>query len=289
MKSLLSSTLRFIGICFLGVLVLQGCKKEDTLVLPQEVAHFTNQTGGTYFVTAPGTSYKIPVGVSTVSSADRTVTITVSSPTGAVAGTQYTLSSTTVTIPAGEAVDTIEVRGDFAAYSAGRKDTLVLTITQPDVKAAPYNSTYTLYMRGPCFEGDVVLEEFLGDYANTNELFGTSAYGPYTTSISSVTQTSPTTGDIVVTNIWDSGWGPITFSLDWTDAANRKVTIAQQSGIADAGTLSATYAGQDVSVRAFAGQVGTFSICGQTLQLKLQLGVTGLGWFGSLYTVNMAR
>jgi hypothetical protein len=199
------------------------------------------------------------------------------------------LDKTTVTIPAGKAIDSIEVRGVFSQYSSGRKDSLIFTLKEPSLKAAPYNSTYRLYMRGPCFEGDMVLAELLGSYKNTNELFGTSAYGPYLTTISKVTQISPTKGTIVVTNIWDNGWNPITFTLDWTNPANRTATLVEQAGIGDAGTLNPAYAGQDISVRPFAGQVGTFSYCKGTIQLKMQLGVTGLGFFGQLYTVNMAR
>jgi hypothetical protein len=289
MKDKILLALRFICISCLGIFVLQGCKKEDTLTVPPPVAHFTNLEGNTYFITGPAVTFKIPVGVTTVSDVDRTISFTVSSPTGAVAGTNYTLNKTSVVIPAGKSIDSIEVRGVYAQYTLGRKDTLIFTLTEPSVTAAPYNNTYRLFMRGPCFEGDVVLEDFLGDYKNTNEVFGNSPYGPYKTSITSVLLTSPTTGDIVVGNIWDSGWGPITFTLDWTDPLNRTVTLVQQSGIADAATLSAAYAGEDVSVRPFNGQNGTFSACKGTLQLKMQLGVTGLGFFSQLYTVNMKR
>ena len=141
-----------------------------------------------------------------------------------------------------------------------------------------------------CFEGDVDLNALLGDYNKTNETFGITPYGPYTTSISSVNQLTPTSGTIVVENIFDFGWGPITFTLDWSDPNNRTViVVAQSSGIADAGTLSGAYAGEEVAVRPFAGQPGTFSACKGTLTLKMQLGVAGLGYFGELYTVNMAR
>ena len=267
-----------------------GCKKEDAITIPPEQVHFLGETAGSYTIVVPNSSFKVKVGVTTVSNVDRTFTISVSSPTGAASPAQYTLSKTSITIPAGKAIDSIEVKGNFAAYQSGRKDTLVFNITQAG-KEAGFNSTYKLALRGPCFEGDVDLNLLKGDYAKSNEDFGGAPYGPYTTSITAVSNTSPTTGTITVANIFDAGWGPIKFNLDWTNPNNRTVTLIQQSGIANAGTLSPTYAGRDVSVRAFAGAagVGTFSICNQTLVLKMQLGVTGVGFFTDLYMVDMKR
>ena len=273
------------------VAVATGCKKSDSFDTPPEAATFTNLASGTYLITGPAVSYKIPVGLTTVSTQDRTVNIEVTSPSGAVEGTHYTIASKSITIPAGQVIDSITVQGIYSQYLTGRKDTLIFTIVEPGAKPSDYNQKFTLVMRGPCFESEIAgnFADLLGDYDNTNELFGSSAYGPYTTTILSATQTSPTTGTITVGNIWDSGWNPITFTLDWTDVNNRKVTLVQQSGIGNAGTINSAYNGMDISVRPFGTQVGTFSYCNQTLTLKMQLGVTGLGWFGSLYTVNMAR
>ena len=92
-----------------------------------------------------------------------------------------------------------------------------------------------------------------------------------------------------MTNIYDYGWNPAKFVLDWTNPAARTAIPLPQSGIGDAGTLNSAYAGRDISLRPLAGQPGTFSICKQTLNLTMQVGVTGLGWFGTPYFVNMAR
>jgi hypothetical protein len=278
----------FLLSCF--ALMLHSCKKEEMLTIPPSQAHFTHKTTGNYTISAPGVVYRLPIGVTTVSNQDRTVNITVTSPSGAVQGTHYTLSTTSLVIPAGKAVDSITVTGNFSQYQTGRKDTLLFKIENSDPATSDYNNTFTLIVRGPCFEGNVDLNDLVGNYINTNELFGTSAYGPYQTSIVAVTQApGATSGTIRVANIWDAGWNPITFTLDWSNPANRTVTLTQQSGIGDGGTLHPTYAGRDISVRPFAGQVGTFSYCNQTLTLKMQLGITGLGWFASLYTVTMSR
>ena len=277
-----------------------GCKKTE-ITTPPEQAHFTNLTDGAYFILTPTTTYKVPVGVTTVSNVDRTFTFSVTSPTGAVAGTHYTLDKTVATIKAGQAIDSITVRGVFAQYAAGRKDTLVFTITEANGKKSDYNATFRLLMRGPCFEGDVNLSDLLGTYTKTFETFGTAAapgapYGPYSTSITAVAKTGPTTGTVSVNNLWDAAatWGPITFTLDWTDPNNRTVTALTQTVLpSNAGEVSTTYNGDQVAVRQLAGKLGTFSVCTNTLTLKMNLGVsragTVLGFFGNEYIVTMAR
>jgi hypothetical protein len=277
----------------LGISIIVAACKKTGITIPPSQATFLNQTSGVYFITAPGIIDSIPVGVTSVTGTDRTIAFTVTSPSGAVSGTQYTISSNTVTIPANKAIGYIIVNGNFSAYNGTpRKDTLVFTFTNNKsgaVVPSDFNNTFTLVMSGPCFEGDVNLNELLGDYNNTNESFAGTPFGPYTTTITAVNQLTPTTGTIVVANIFDNGWNPITFTLDWTDPANRKVTLVQQSGIGDAGTISSNYAGDDISVRPYAGQIGTFSACHQTLTLVMQPGVTGRGFFNVLYVVNLAR
>jgi len=233
----------------------------------------------------------LPVGLTTVSDVDRTIELTVTSPTGAVAGTHYSLNKSSLVIPAGKAVDTVVVQGVFSQYSGGRKDTLVFTIKETaDVKGIVTNTQFKLFVRGACLEEDINMAEFIGSYPNTNEDFGGSTYGPYTTTISAARLLTPTTGEITVTNIYDFGWNPIKFILDWTDPNNRIVTLNQQAGIGNAGTLNSSFNGRDISVRPHpTGGNGTFSFCNKTLRLVLQAGVTGTGWFNAVYVVNMAK
>jgi hypothetical protein len=287
----MKSMLKFLTLTLLAGVAITGCKKVETLERPPLQAHFLFKAGATYQVLTPTTSYKLPVGLTTVSDVDRTIELTVTSPTGAVAGTQYSLSKSTLVIPAGKAVDTVVVQGDFSVYSAGRKDTLVFTIKETaDIKGIVTNSEFRLYVRGACLEEDINLNEFIGSYPNTNEDFGGSTYGPYTTTISAVKSLTATTGEVTVTNIYDFGWNPIKFILDWTDLSNRTVTLVQQSGIGNAGTLNSAYNGRDVSVRPHpTGGAGTYSFCNKTLRLVLQAGVTGLGFFNAVYIVEMAK
>jgi hypothetical protein len=114
-------------------------------------------------------------------------------------GTHYTLGTPgSVVIPAGQSTANIAVHGIYSAYTSGRKDTLIFTLQDPELTPAEFENTVKLVLRGACFEGDVNLDELLGDYNKTNETFGTSPYGPYTTSVSSVNQLTPTSGTIVV-------------------------------------------------------------------------------------------
>ncbi len=293
MKNNLKKLLNLMVVSLL--LVTTSCKDEEIITIAEDKAHFTFKNGASFSVLPTSTTYKVPIGVSNTSSSDRTVAFSVTSNTGAVAGTQYTLNKTAATIRAGQATDTIIVTGVPSAYALGRKDSLTFTITDPVLKPLSTNPTFKLAMRGPCFEGDTdlgVLTSLRGAYPNTNEVFGTSPYGPYNTTISAVTLTSPTTGTITVTNIWDNGWGPITFNLDWSNPAATTTAVVAQAAIpgSNAGDLSATYAGQTVAVRALAtNPTGTFSACGSTFTLRMQLGVTGVGFFNTLYTVTLRR
>ncbi len=284
------SSITCLAFIVLTVLVA-SCEKTEITIAPSQ-AHFVGDEIQIYSIeTDPAPVYNVVVGATNVADQDRTVTYTITSPTGAVAGTHYSVATPgSVVIPAGQSTANIAFQGVYSAYSSGRKDTLIITLQDPELTPAEFENTVKLVLRGACFEGDVDLNSLLGDYKKTNETFGTSPYGPYTTSISSVNQLTPTSGTIVVENIFDFGWGPITFTLDWSDPNNRTaVVIAQSSGIADAETLDPSFAGEEVAVRPFAGQPGTFSVCKNTLTLKMQLGVAGLGYFPSLYTVNMAR
>ncbi|WP_207493879.1 hypothetical protein [Aridibaculum aurantiacum] len=269
---------------------LVGCKKDEGMVVPEQVPFFlAKPASGNYSIATPTSVFKVLVGLTTPSSTDRTINISVSSPSGAVAGTHYNLSKTSIVIPAGKVLDSFEVRGVQSQYLTGRRDTLQLRIDGAETSKSLLASTFNLFVSGPCFEGSVNLNAFLGAYPGTIEEFGTP-YGPYTTTVTAVNQTSPTTGTITVSNIFDAGWNPVTFNLDWTDPANRIITLTQQSNIGDAGTINPTYSGQDISVRNHSnGQRGTFSICNQTITIRMQLGVTGLGWFNTMYTLNMAR
>ena len=242
-----------------------------------------------------GDSYTGTIGVSRAVTTDTKIEFTVSSPTGAVEGVEYTIPEKFVIIPAGQVLDSFKIFGDYAALNGGTHQ-LILRF-KPEVKSFVDADSCVINLMPSCDEANPLISILQGDYNNTNETLGTSAYGPYTTSISSTSPAGPTSATIVVENIFDAGWGPITFTLDWTDPNNRTTTVIAQNAIpgSDAGSLNAAYAGLPVAVRPYATSgPGTYSACAQELTLNMQLGVGDgaggvLGYFGILYQVKMKR
>lgn len=242
---------------------IYSCKKTETFTPPVQTMFVVTNTSGTYSIAAPGVVYKIPVGLTAVSGQDRTISIEVSSPTGAQLGTQFTISSSSITIPAGKVVDTLIIFGKYDEYLAGRKDTLKITLSGSDVETAAFNNTYTLLVSGPCFDGDISdINVIAGDFANTFENGG--GYGPYTVTISNITQLTPTTGTATATNLYDS-FGPININFDWTDPNNTIVTIPLQQTDQDYDV------GQPFLIRTSPGLVSKFSVCNQTISLFIDV------------------
>ncbi len=248
---------------FLFILVLIGfisCKKVNPVVNPPFEAHFTNVEGGTYFVTAPGKTYKVPVGLTGISAEDVVVSFTVSSPTGAVAGTHYTIvGGNSITIPVGKALDSITVLADFTKYVAGRKDTLIFAITTgTGAKVSSYNSVYKLFVRGACLEDDIIFTDLLGTYTKT---FENGSYGPYVSTLINFASVNATSGKATLTNIYDSGISAqVTF--DWSTLGSFTATVPNQP-------TGFTSGGNPLFIRSAAP--GSFKYCAQTFTLPLEL------------------
>lgn len=280
----------------LTAVIYTGCKKDVPLEIPQQFAHFNGMQSGTYAVTAPGIVYKIPLGLTTPTDAERKINITVTSPTGAVAGTHYTLSKTSFVLPAGKVADTLVVTASYSQYTAGRKDTLLIDIAGSEsgtVSALEENSRFTLVVRGPCFEGEIAaaLQDLLGDYNNTRDTLSSAfTYGPYKTTVKSATLLTPSTAKIVIANLYDEGWNDLTFTLDWSDMSDRKLTLSTQNAGGNAGnTFGASYNGMPYGIAPVTGMTGTFSYCDQTLTIKAHIGIFNVGYAPNIYTVKMRR
>ncbi|SJZ80963.1 hypothetical protein [Sediminibacterium ginsengisoli] len=254
--------------------VMASCDKNKAypIITPPTEASFLTATSGTYYVkNDPNSVFKIPVGTTTLSSSARNVTVSVTSPTGATAGTQYTLPSTTVSIPGGKVVDSLAVKGIFSGFPGTRVDTLTFNITGGDVPASSYNKQYKLVMRRYC---DVISTDLTGNYANSRDydraLTGTASASKYTASISNWTSTGPTSATVLIKNLavtGDIGFGPfaptdpaatgLTATLDWSNPANFTVTIPTQNYVASLYTYGqSTISGS-----------GTFSSCDQTFTI----------------------
>ncbi len=261
------------AIIFAFVLVTVGCKKQETTI-PPSLAEFTTSTNtASYFIpNDPNSTYKIPVGFTTASANARTVTYTVTSPTGAAAGSQYTIvSSGSVTIPAGKTVDSISVKGLFAGYPTGRRDTLIFKITGGDGQPASWSNTFNLVLQKFC---PVSLPVFTGtyiaqDYDATTNLPDGSAY---TLSITPGTATG-NTGNVSVSGLWGVP-NPFTVAFNWNNAANFTASIADQNWF-----IHPTYGQAKIK----AAGTGTFSSCDNTLLIRYEVYVSA-GSFGTYYT-----
>ncbi len=151
-----------------------SCKKNNVVVdqdpiIPMEAARFlmVPTASNNYYnynileVPSPGSTFKIPVGVTTVSNVDRKVQFTYTS-NRAVAGTQYT-APTELTIKAGQTIDTLTVQGLFSGYPTGRIDTLKIKITSGAgfINKNSYQDSLMLIMKKTC---PVVVADFAGDF-----------------------------------------------------------------------------------------------------------------------------
>jgi len=244
------------------ILGITACKKTDTLQNVPSQAHFANETGSSYFVTGPTVKKKIAIGLTNVSDKDRTINFTVTSPTGAIAGTHYNIiGGNSLTIPAGKAIDSITIQGVYSQYLAARKDTLIFTITDgTETKASTYNDTYKLFMRGPCSDLEIVIAEMFGSYKKT---FENGSYGPYESTLTNFTQTSATTGTVTLNNIYDSGIS-CTATLNWGTLGNYTILFAPQpTGI------------PGFSLRSPGGTPGTFTYCVNKFTIPLELYTSG--------------
>jgi hypothetical protein len=108
--------------------VFAGCDKTKPydIFSADSFAHFTGAPVQTYSILEdPAPVYNVAIGTNDVSDADRTVSYTISSPTGAASGTHYSnAASGSITIPAGKSVALFPLQANYNQYTTGRKDTL---------------------------------------------------------------------------------------------------------------------------------------------------------------------
>ena len=280
------SALPILAIAF--SLMISGCMKDESMVIPEQRVFFIPSTAGTYTITGPTVTFKIPVGLTQPLNDNKSISVTVTSTsaTGAAVGTQYTFTDV-LRFDANRVTDTIVVQAVLSEYAAGRKDQIQFSFANAEEVSASLNPTYTLNIKGPCFEGDIVPEELLGSYDNTMD----GSYGPYKTSVKSITATGPTTAIAVLGNIYDAGWNDISVSLDWTDPANTKVSFVSQNTGMDASAVNESVTG-DVFVTPprNGSSMGTYSYCNNTILLRYSLCIPSLGGcFSGVSETEMAR
>jgi hypothetical protein len=281
------------GLFLLCAMIPAACKRTGITIPPAE-STFLNQSSGTYFITGPTVIDTIPVGVTAVAATDRIISFSVSSPTGAVAGTQYTLAADQVTIPAGQAIGYIVVMGNYGYYNGTtRKDTLLFTLTGAvtgGIKASDFNDSFTLAMRGPCVEGeDFDPAEFNGIYNNCVDDLGGSLSATYPVQISS-TSTGPTSATLLIQNLGYGFFAPsatdpadnpgITVNIDWSGSPPNLTATLPGQAYESTGYGPATLSGDPG---------GTFSSCHQLFTLNYDVLIAGIGFDSGPITTTIAR
>jgi len=261
---------KFISFAFAAILMLAACKKNNLVVdktpiiTPPAAAEFLMSSfTKSYFVPSTSAAYNIPVGITNVSSSDRTIQFAYTSSTGATNGTHFNAPAS-ITIKAGQATGTLSVAGVFSLYATGRVDSLKVKILNGSIAAFKGKDSVVLVMQKYC---DVVLADLTGDYTNTNEYTsaGAFSYGPYTAALANVVSTGTYTATADIQNIYDDGWNDVPCVLDWTDPANFKVTIAlTPTGKAYAGATA-------TSVRTSSTKPSTFSACDRSVTIYIDL------------------
>lgn len=214
---------------------LASCKKEnytvdlDETVQAPAFARFGAVNGTlSYFypVMNNGAPTKIPISITNVKNEDREIKFTYTSKTGAINGTHYTAPASIV-IKAGSSVDTLAMQGIFSAYNATRRDTVLVKFD--NLKGVDRQDSFQLVLKKYC---DVILSQLSGTYANTNEYSastGALSWGPYQTKVKNLVATSATTATGLFEGLYDEDWGDISFTMDWTDPTNFKITIPFQA------------------------------------------------------------
>ena len=91
------------AITFFSLVLIFSCKKQETPI-PPPVAKFSTTTGNYFVVNSSSSSFKIPVSVTAATNVDRTINYTVTSPSGAAAGSQYVAPPGSIVIPAGKVI-----------------------------------------------------------------------------------------------------------------------------------------------------------------------------------------
>lgn len=265
MRNKIGFLLQAAGILSLLALVIYGCKKDKVVTANKEVAFFsTGAASATYRISTPTTIYKIPVGLTKIPAGSRTVQVSVVSPSGAVAGTHYTLNKTSFTFTPDHIMDTIIVTGKQSLYLTGRKDTLKFSFTNTEDGIPTLSNTFTLAVRGPCLEDDITAAGFNADLAgNYTKTYENGSYGPYTSSITAAAGVSTTSAKATINNIYESAISAEAI-FDWSTPGTYKVTVAPQA-------TQYTSGGLPLFVRSTPATTSTFLYCQQTLTLYLDI------------------
>jgi hypothetical protein len=188
-----------------------------------DIAYFS-ETASSLFVTIDNPSEDIQIVSTATSSSDRTYTVTIDPSSTAAEGVDFSLASSTLTIPAGEYFGTVTVNGIFdGALEAGSK--LILNLTSTSSEVATFDFTHTVSIFKLC-------ESDLGGTYEVTTTYGyhdfLPDFNPYTTTMDIEALGDANyfvqdfSGGLYTEGPYASayGTGPTSFDLTFTDICN---------------------------------------------------------------------
>lgn len=268
----MKTSIKYSFLLILLAISVASCKKNNLIVDKDPVTvaaagfNLQNYTIN-YFLKPSGTDpLMIPIGVTDISSVDRPVGLTYTSPSGAVLGTHYNAAAS-VLVKAGTLGDSLKITGNYAPYATGRVDTVKIKVTPNNFLSIYGKDSINLIIQRYC---DVELDSLMRSFDSTMEYTsaGAFSYGPYSTGVNSLALNTSTSANGNFSNLYDDGWSDINFDMDWTNPSKFTITIPlQPTGKAN------------VNVRTTAPtatKYSTFSSCDKTFTLYVDI-VNDLG------------
>ncbi|PZP52605.1 MAG: hypothetical protein DI598_00395 [Pseudopedobacter saltans] len=262
-----------IFICFLSTLFLvYSCNKNnpyETIIAPT-MAEFTTSSSVLTFGIGNATAtsnYIIPIGLTSASGSATPVKVSISSPTGAVQGTQYNVSSTDITIPAGKVLDSsLVISANYATYQSGRIDTLVLTISGGDANYVldSAKTKIKLVLRRSCA---LAISDYVGDFVVVQDAWEDYSAGDV------ITLTNVDATHFSFKNV--HAISPVAISVTVNTSTNA-VSIAKQT----IGTFW-NYTNSSNYPSPFMSATGSIEACDKVINLTVTYGYSSTTWSGT--------
>lgn len=240
---------------------LAGCESDPLLydvVNGQTLAQFSSSSGS-LATPAGGASTTVDVLVSTVSSADREIAISIDASSTATAD-QYTISN--LVIPANSYIGTITITSNFEALPEEGNSNLVLKLGDIGNSATVVEKgTFNLQFFRKC---EVKMEDLVGTWSGSGSWGDTSF--EYTTE---VVTTIDENGDLFINGLafqWFTGWwGEIIVTNDPV-----KLNVNEETGaltIDEQFYLTSTYLGDPQLPYNLKGTGMVLNACNKTIQI----------------------
>lgn len=250
---------------FLGLLALSSCSEEEAEIYSDSsLSYFTNGVSGKYYVQETGNSFDIEVGVTDVSSVNRSFVVTIDDASTATTD-EYTIGNSLM-IPAGSNIGVVSIVGDYNSIVNG--SSLILNLTNVEgSEVASFDNSYTLNLFQYC---DFIRDDFLGSW-NADEDDGAFTYtSTFTAGVAE--------NEIIMSYLW--GADPSSTTTVFFDDSNPSNFVLDFPGYEDNYLYdNATYGAAYID-----SGYGTFDACNQVIDMYFTVRVSA-GTFAETHTV----